>query len=224
MDGNFFFVVGIILVIAAVGIAFLGIRVSDRFPTSRALMVGGTALFAAVVVTTMAFAVVKSKDEQDKRNAELAKEEPQPENSGEAQPATPGGQPQASSGGNQQPVQTTGKQTTGATGATGTTGAAETLDVSSPADGGLVFQPNGLIAKPGNVTVTYNNPSPVPHSIAVATSNGNVLGEVQPFTDGTQSVDLSNLAPGQYVFYCTVPGHREAGMQGNLTVTGGPTP
>jgi plastocyanin len=223
MDGNFFFVIGIILVIAAVGIAFLGIRGSDRFPTSRALMVGGTALFAAIVVTTMAFAVVKSKDEQDKRNAELAKEEPQPENTGEAQPATPGGQPQASSGGNQQPVQTTATQTTGAKG-TPATGASEMLDVSSPADGGLVFQPNGLIAKPGNVTVTYNNPSPVPHSIAVATSNGNVLGEVQPFTDGTQSVDLSNLAPGQYVFYCTVPGHREAGMQGNLTVTGGPTP
>ena len=85
MDGNFFFVVGIVLVIAAVGLAFLGIRESDRFPTSRALMVGGIVLFAAVVATTMAFAVVKSKDEQDKRNAELAKEEPQPETSGTTQ-------------------------------------------------------------------------------------------------------------------------------------------
>lgn len=208
MDGNFFFVVGIVLVIAAVGLAFLGIRESDRFPTSRALMVGGIVLFAAVVATTMAFAVVKSKDEQDKRNAELAKEEPQPETSGT----------------------TEGTGATGATGATGTTGttgaagATETLDVSSPADGGLVFDPNGLMAKPGNVTITYDNPSPVPHSIAVATSNGNVLGEVQPFTNNTESVQLSNLAPGSYVFYCTVPGHREAGMQGNLTVTGGPTP
>ena len=193
MDGNFFFVVGIVLVIAAVGLAFLGIRESDRFPTSRALMVGGIVLFAAVVATTMAFAVVKSNDEQDKRNAELAKEEPQPE-------------------------------TSGTTGATGATGATESLDVSSPADGGLVFEPNGLMAKPGNVTITYDNPSPVPHSIAVATSNGNVLGEVQPFTNNKESVQLSNLAPGSYVFYCTVPGHREAGMEGNLTVTGGPTP
>jgi plastocyanin len=96
--------------------------------------------------------------------------------------------------------------------------------VSSPADGGLVFDPNGLMAKPGNVTITYDNPSPVPHSIAVATTNGNVLGEVQPFTNNSESVQLSNLAPGSYVFYCTVPGHREAGMEGNLTVTGGPTP
>lgn len=221
MDGNFFFVMGIVLVIAAVGLAFLGIRESDRFPTSRALLVGGTVLFAAVVATTMAFAVVKSNDEQDKRNEELAKEEPQPENTDQnaPPPATPGGQPQASSGGNQQTP--TSAATTGTTQAAGAT---ETLDVSSPADGGLVFEPNGLMAKPGNVTIAYDNPSPVPHSIAVATANGNVLGEVQPFTNNTESVQLSNLTPGEYVFYCTVPGHREAGMEGDLTVTGGPTP
>src|SRR5262249_15117224 len=231
MDGDFFFVVGIILVIAAVALAFLGIRVSDRFPTSRAMLLGGTALFAAIVVTTMAFAVVKSRDEQKSRNEELAREErQQPLNGGEesTSPATSGGQPQASSGGNQQPVQPaattpSGTGATGKTGATGTTqgaGAAQNLDVSSPADGGLIFQPDGLMANPGNVTITYDNPSPVPHSIAVATANGNVLGQVQPFTDGKQSVQLTDLAPGEYTFYCTVPGHREAGMEGTLTVGG----
>jgi len=189
MDGDFFFVIGIVLVIAAVGLAFLGIRVSDRFPASRAILVGGTALFAAIVVTTMAFAIVKSEDEQKKRNEELAKEEHE-----------------------------AGGATTTVAG-----GVATTLDVSSPADGGLVFQPNGLTANPGNVTITYDNPSPVSHSIAVATSNGNVLGEVQPFTNGKESVQLSNLAPGKYVFYCTVPGHREAGMEGDLTVLAAPS-
>ena len=219
MDGNFFFVMGIILVIAAVALAFLGIRESDRFPTNRAVLVGGTALFAAIVVATMSFAVVKSRDEQKSRNEELAKEEQQPANGGQnAPPASPGGQPQASAGGNQQTPTT--EATTGTTAAAGATGGAETLDVSSPADGGLVFQPNGLTTNPGNVTVTYDNPSPVPHSIAVATANGNVLGEVQPFTDGKQSVQLNNLAPGEYTFYCTVPGHREAGMEGTLTVGG----
>jgi plastocyanin len=216
MDGNFFFVVGGVLVLAALVVSFVGIRGDESFPRNRGLMVGVIALFVAIVGTTMAFAIVKAVDEQDKRDKELAKEEPQPENSG-AEPATPGGQPQASSGGNQQPV-----QTTAGAGATG--GAMENLDVSSPADGGLIFQPDGLIAKPGNVTISYDNPSPVPHSIAVATANGNILGQVQPFTDGKQSVTLTNLAPGKYIFFCTVPGHREAGMEGNLTVTGGPTP
>jgi plastocyanin len=227
MDGNFFFVLGIILVIGAVALAFLGIRGADSFPPGRGVLVGATALFAVLVGATMAFAIVKSKDEQDKRNEELAKEEQLPENSGQnpqesTPPASPGGQPQASSGGNQQaptPVATTpGTQTQSST------GGSESLDVSSPADGGLVFEPNGLTAKPGNLTISYDNPSPVPHSIAVATANGNVLGEVQPFTQSTESVQLSDLQPGKYVFYCTVPGHREAGMEGDLTVTGGPTP
>jgi plastocyanin len=208
MDGNFFFVIGGVLVLAAVVVSFVGIRGSESFPANRALLLGVVALFVAIVGTTMAFAIVKSVDEQDKRNDELAKEEPS--NSGEAQPVTPGGQPQASSGGNQQPAQQPEN--------------VEALDVASPADGSLVFQPNGLQAQPGNVEITYDNPSPVPHSIAVATANGNVIGQVQPFTAGKQTVALNGLKPGQYVFYCTVPGHREAGMQGDLTVTGGPTP
>ena len=210
MDGDFFFVIGIILVLAAVVLAFFGIRESDRFPTTRAIYVGGTALFAAIVVATGAFAVVKSEDEQEHREAELAKDEAQPENTGEPQPATPGGQPEASGGA---PATTTQASIP-----------SEMLDVSSPADGSLVFEPNGLEAKPGNLTIDYDNPSPVPHSIAVATANGNVLGETQPGANNKQTVQVPDLKPGKYIFYCTVPGHREAGMEGNLTVTGGPTP
>jgi plastocyanin len=202
MSGDFFFVIGIVLVLAAVTIAFVGIRSADRFPPNRAAMVGLTALFVAGVATTMAFAIVKSNDEQTKRNAKLAAEEKAAE-----PPANPGGQPQVAGGGNQQPPQPTG--------------VAQAVDVTSPADGGLTYEPNGLQAKPGSLTITYTNPSPVPHSIAVADASGNVLGEVQPFTNGKQSVDLTNLAPGEYVFYCTVPGHREAGMQGNITVGAG---
>jgi plastocyanin len=208
MDGNFFFVIGGLLVLAAVVISFLGIRGSDSFPPNRGVLLGVIALFVLIVGTTMAFAIVKSVDEQDKRNDELAKEEPS--NSGEAQPVTPGGQPQASEGGNQQTAQQ--PQTV------------EALSVASPTDGSLVFQPDGLQAQPGNVEITYDNPSPVPHSIAVATSNGNVVGQVEPFTAGKQTVALNDLTPGKYVFYCTVPGHREAGMEGDLTVLGGPTP
>jgi plastocyanin len=198
MDGDFFFVTGIVLVLAAVSLAYAGIRGSERFPPSRAILVGGTVLFTAVVGVTMGFAIVKSEDEQEHRE-ETAKEEAQPAAGAE-----------------------TGTQAT----QTGTQAAApaETLDVSSPADGALVFEPSGLEAKPGNLTIHYDNPSQVPHSIAVATANENALGETQPATGGTQTLEIPDLTPGKYIFYCTVPGHREAGMEGDLTVTGGPTP
>jgi plastocyanin len=205
MDGDFFFVTGIVLVLAAVSLAYAGIRGSGRFPPSRAILVGGTVLFTAIVGVTMAFAIVKSEDEQEHRQ-ETAKEEAQP-----AAGAETGTQ-----------ATETGTQAT----QTGTQAAApaETLDVSSPADGALVYEPSGLEAKPGNLTIHYDNPSQVPHSIAVATANQNVLGETQPATGGTQTLEIPDLTPGKYIFYCTVPGHREAGMEGDLTVTGGPTP
>jgi plastocyanin len=208
MDGNFFFVMGVVLVVAAVGLAFVGIRGSESFPANRAMLVGITALFATVVGVTVAFAVVKSVEEQDERTEELAKEEQEAGGEAEAPPASPGGQPQASGGGNQQAPATT----------------TTSLDVASPEDGSLVFEPNGLKAQPGSIDITYSNPSQVAHSIAVATANGNVLGETDIFAAGEESLDLTDVAPGEYVFYCTVPGHREGGMEGDLTVTGGPTP
>ena len=180
MSGNFFFVIGGVLVFAAVVLAFVGIRGGEKFPPNRGVMLGVVAVFVAIVATTMAFAIVKANDEQRSRNEKLAAE--------------------------------SGTTTSTPSGPT------TELAVSSPASGALSYSPNGLQAQPGNVTITYDNPSQVPHSIAVATSNGNVLGQVQPFSNGKQSVTLSNLAPGKYVFYCTVPGHRQAGMQGDLTV------
>jgi plastocyanin len=193
---DFFYVLGILLVIAALVASYVGIRGAGSFPPNRLLLVGVTGLFVAVVAVTLASAIDLSEEEQAEREEELAHEEQQAAQ--EAGGGAPGEQPAAG-------------------------GAAATLDVSSPADGALVFEPNGLEAQPGNLTINYDNPSSVPHSIAVETAEGSLLGETQPGTEEVQMLEVSDLAPGEYLFYCTVPGHREAGMEGDLTVTGGPT-
>ena len=36
--------------------------------------------------------------------------------------------------------------------------------------------------------------------------------------DGQSTINFTPAAPGEYVFYCTVSGHREAGMEGVLVV------
>jgi plastocyanin len=202
-----FYFAGIGLVIAALVIAYVGIRGAASFPPSRPLLAAGIAVFAVIVGATMAFAVDLSEEEQAHREAELAEEEQAAEAEAPAEEATeetPAGQPQASEGGEQQ-----------APAATETT-----LAVSSPEDGSLVFEPSGLEAKPGNLTLTYTNPSAVQHNVAVETADGNTLGETPIFADGEETLEVSDLAPGKYVFYCAVPGHREAGMEGDLTVGG----
>jgi uncharacterized cupredoxin-like copper-binding protein len=48
-------------------------------------------------------------------------------------------------------------------------------------------------------------------------SAGRIVGGTPTFQGGSRTLTL-NLKPGTYTFFCSVPGHREAGMQGTLTV------
>jgi plastocyanin len=60
------------------------------------------------------------------------------------------------------------------------------------------------------------NKSSVPHDIAITGGGLNQIGAV--VQNGGVSTVSTTLKPGTYTFYCSVPGHRQAGMQGTLTV------
>ena len=62
-----------------------------------------------------------------------------------------------------------------------------------------------------------SNPSTISHAVAV-TGNG-VDKAGQTVNKGGTSTISVNLKPGKYTFFCPVPGHRQAGMQGTVTVT-----
>jgi plastocyanin len=94
-------------------------------------------------------------------------------------------------------------------------GGGETIDVSAPADGSLKFDQSELSAKAGKVTIKFANPSQVPHAVEIE-GNG-VETETETVADGDASVS-TDLKPGTYTFYCPVGQHREAGMEGTLTV------
>ena len=79
----------------------------------------------------------------------------------------------------------------------------------------LAYVPNQLSAPAGRITIRMTNPSQLQHSIALAV-NGIAPGPV--VDHGGVSEVTATLAPGTYTFYCTVPGHRQAGMTGTLTV------
>jgi plastocyanin len=94
-------------------------------------------------------------------------------------------------------------------------GGATKLKLTADPDGGLTFDKTELTAKPGKVTITMDNPSDVPHAVEVE-GNG-VEKETKTLTQGKASVSV-DLKAGKYEFYCPVDGHKEAGMEGTLTV------
>jgi len=115
------------------------------------------------------------------------------------------------------PTPTTPTATTGTPTPPSSPAASSSLSLAADPAGALSYNTKQLIAKAGTVTITMANASPVPHDVAVA-EGSKVLGSVPQFTGGTKTLTLK-LKPGKYTFYCTVPGHRPAGMEGTLTVS-----
>jgi uncharacterized cupredoxin-like copper-binding protein len=97
-------------------------------------------------------------------------------------------------------------------------GAGSTLAVAANPEGELKYSTTSLTAeKAGHVSIAFTNMSPLGHNLTVATASGTVVGATPTFQGATQTLSL-NLKPGTYKFYCSVPGHRMAGMEGTLTV------
>jgi plastocyanin len=91
-----------------------------------------------------------------------------------------------------------------------------TLKLAADAGGGLLFNTKALRATPGTVTIVFTNRSTVEHNLTVA-QGSTVLAATPRFTGASKSITVT-LRPGTYMFYCSVPGHRQAGMEGTLTV------
>ena len=91
------------------------------------------------------------------------------------------------------------------------------VKVATPTGTALAFTTDKASAKAGQVSIEFNNPQELQHNVAIEDSSGKVLGETELVAAGSSTTTV-NLKPGTYTFYCTVPGHREAGMEGTLTV------
>jgi plastocyanin len=122
------------------------------------------------------------------------------------------------------PAETTPKSTQ-PTATTGTpappsspAGKAQKIALEADPGGQLAYSATTLKAKAGTVTIEFMNTSPVEHNVTVEQGNKNVLGATPTFVGGKRSLTLK-LQPGTYTFFCSVPGHRQAGMEGKLVVS-----
>lgn len=97
------------------------------------------------------------------------------------------------------------------------------LSIPASPSGQLAYAANKATAQPGSVTIEMPNMSGVDHNLALetgeggATPKGSKVGATPIIAKGAAKVTVT-LKPGAYTFFCEVPGHRQAGMYGTLTV------
>jgi plastocyanin len=91
-----------------------------------------------------------------------------------------------------------------------------TLEIPADPGGALAYVFADARARAGRLNIRSPNDSSVDHNIAI---EGNGLDQRGPVVkDGGVSELSLELQPGEYTFYCSVVGHRAAGMEGPLRV------
>jgi uncharacterized cupredoxin-like copper-binding protein len=90
------------------------------------------------------------------------------------------------------------------------------LEIPADPSGGLAYSFGSAEAPAGPLEIDSPNKSSVDHNIAIEGSGVSEEGPV--VKDGAVSKVTADLKPGEYTFFCSVPGHRQSGMEGKLTV------
>ena len=91
-----------------------------------------------------------------------------------------------------------------------------TLVIPAAPTGALAFTANMAESEPGEVELVMPNESSVQHNIALRGDGVQEEGAVVGM--GEESTVTAEVDPGEYQFYCSVPGHEEGGMIGDLAV------
>jgi plastocyanin len=107
---------------------------------------------------------------------------------------------------------TSAESTTGGSG-----GGGETVSFEADPGGQLAYTQTDVTAKPGNATIEFDNPASIGHDVVIEDESGKEIAKTDIITGSTTST-TADLKAGTYTFFCSVPGHREAGMEGTLTV------
>jgi len=193
----------------------LGLR-RPEFPGNAAGQRAVLAITAALVLATVSTAVITSGTEA-KAGAASTAAAPSAGGGAPSAPAAP--TPAAPSTASSSPP-TTPKATTAPPAPPSSPAAgkrASALKLEANPTGQLSYDTKQLSAKAGAVTITMTNMASLEHNVTVA-EGSTVLGATPTFAGGSKTLTLA-LKPGTYTFYCSVPGHRQAGMEGTLSVS-----
>jgi len=95
--------------------------------------------------------------------------------------------------------------------------APSTVQLAADPDGALAYDTDELTVAAGQPTIEFTNESGIDHDVVVEDANGNVIGRTDVIRSGTAETSFT-AESDVYTYYCSVDAHREAGMEGTLTV------
>jgi plastocyanin len=99
---------------------------------------------------------------------------------------------------------------------TASSGGGSTVSITAAEDGSFAYEESSAEAEAGTVTIEFDNPASLGHDVRIEGDDGD-LGGTDVISGDTTSAEVE-LEAGDYTFYCSVPGHRDGGMEGDLTV------
>lgn len=76
----------------------------------------------------------------------------------------------------------------------------------------FLYEPKQFTVKAGDVTFVVKNTGAIDHDFAVDDAKNKTLAQAKPFPAGKTVEVKVTLSPGNYTIFCSIPGHREAGM------------
>ncbi len=219
MKETVFYIIGIALAVSAVLVSFIGLK-SEKFPGKAGIVV--ILVFAAGAIGASTFAVLYSKEHAEHREHELehanevieAEEHGGPDREAEEddilkEDEEGGASPSEGAEGHEDASK---EETSGGEAAGGSGGVLEVMANESS----LAYEEKSLETEAGKVEIDFDNPSPIEHDVKIE-KDGEEIGGTDIVSAGKDSATIE-LEPGDYTFFCSVPGHREAGMEGPLTV------
>lgn len=123
----------------------------------------------------------------------------------------------AACGGDDDESETTAAETTATTTAAGGGGGGGTVAFEADPNGGLAYTETEVTAPAGDDTIDFTNDSSTPHDVTIEDEGGSQIAQTDTIMGDSTSA-TATLEAGTYTFYCSVDGHRDAGMEGTLTV------
>lgn len=98
----------------------------------------------------------------------------------------------------------------------GTAAPSSALQLTADPTGQLAYDKKHAALNAGRFAIRFVNKSSVPHNVTIA-KGAKVVASTKTI-QGDTTTSTANLPPGDYAFFCSVDAHRQAGMQGTLTV------